>query len=103
MAIMHATEDNFSSLINDEIVLVDFFATWCGPCKMLGPVLEDLENDREDVKIVKVDIDKCRSLAREYGVMSVPTMFLFKNGSVVSQKTGFMPKELITNWINEER
>lgn len=103
MAVMYATEDNFSSLINDELVLVDFFATWCGPCKMLGPVLEDLENDRADIKIVKVDIDECRSLAREYGVMSVPTMFLFKNGSVVSQKTGFMPKELITNWINEER
>ncbi len=103
MAIMHATEKNFKELVSDELVLVDFFATWCGPCKMLGPVLEELENDRSDVKIVKVDIDESRSLAREYGVMSVPTLFLFKNGSIVSQKSGYMPKEMLTNWINEER
>lgn len=103
MAIMHATEKDFNELVSDELVLVDFFATWCGPCKMLGPVLEDLANDRADIKIVKVDIDQSRSLAREYGVMSVPTLFLFKNGQIVSQKSGYMPKEILTNWINEER
>lgn len=103
MAIMHATEKDFNELVSDEFVLVDFFATWCGPCKMLGPVLEDLSNDRADIKIVKVDIDQSRSLAREYGVMSVPTLFLFKNGQIVSQKSGYMPKEMLTNWINEER
>lgn len=103
MAIMHATEKDFNELVSDELVLVDFFATWCGPCKMLGPVLEDLANDRADIKIVKVDIDQSRSLAREYGVMSVPTLFLFKNGQIVSQKSGYMPKEMLTNWINEER
>ena len=103
MAIMHATENNFKDLVSDEFVLVDFFATWCGPCKMLGPVLEELANDRADVKIVKVDIDEARSLAREYGVMSGITLLLFKNGSIVSQKSGNMPKEMLTNWINEER
>lgn len=103
MAIMHATEKDFKDLVSGDLVLVDFFATWCGPCKMLGPVLEELESDRADVKIVKVDIDESRSLAREYGVMSVPTLFLFKNGQIVSQKSGYMPKEMLTNWINEER
>lgn len=103
MAIMHANQENFRDLVNDELVLVDFFATWCGPCKMLGPVLEELSNDRDNVKVVKVDIDEARDLAREYGVMSVPTLFLFRNGSVVAQKTGYMPKEMISSWIDEVR
>lgn len=101
MAVMHASEENFKEMIGDDLVLVDFFATWCGPCKMLGPVLEELDNDRAGVKIVKVDIDENQSLAREYGVMSVPTLFLMKNGNIVSQKTGYMPKELLTSWIDE--
>lgn len=101
MEIIHATSENFKDLISDDLVLVDFFATWCGPCRMLGPVLDEIANDRAGVKIIKVDIDQCRDIAREYGVMSVPTLFLIKNGSVVSQKNGFMPKELLTNWIEE--
>lgn len=103
MAVMHANEDNFKDMTSGELVLVDFFATWCGPCKMLGPVLEQLDSDRAGVKIVKVDIDENRNLAREYGVMSVPTLFLMKNGTVVSQKMGYMPKELLTSWIDEEK
>lgn len=103
MDIIHATSDNFKDLISDDLVLVDFFATWCGPCRMLGPVLEDLASDRAEVKIVKVDIDECRDLAREYGVMSVPTLFLMRNGNIISQKSGFMPKELLTNWIEENK
>lgn len=103
MDIIHATSDNFKDLISDDLVLVDFFATWCGPCRMLGPVLEDLASDRTEVKIVKVDIDECRDLAREYGVMSVPTLFLMRNGNIISQKSGFMPKELLTNWIEENK
>lgn len=103
MAVMHANEDNFKDMTSGELVLVDFFATWCGPCKMLGPVLEQLDSDRAGVKIVKVDIDENRNLAREYGVMSVPTLFLMKNGTVVSQKMGYMPKELLTSWIDEAK
>lgn len=103
MAVIHANEENFKDITSDELVLVDFFATWCGPCKMLGPVLEELDNDRAGVKIVKVDIDENRNLAREYGVMSVPTLFLMKNGTVVSTKSGFMPKELLATWINEAK
>ena len=99
MEIIHGTEENFNDLINSDIVLVDFYATWCGPCKMLSPVLEDLASDRASVKIVKMDVDKCERLARSYGIMSVPTLLLFKNGKLVSQKTGFMPKEMILEWI----
>ena len=98
-----ATEENFQSLIDKELVVVDFFATWCGPCKMLSPVLEDLANDRSNVNIVKVDVDECHSLAKNYGIMSVPTLFLFKNGSLISKRNGYMSKEEITSWIEQNK
>lgn len=101
--IEHGTVDNFNNLIDKDIVLVDFFATWCGPCRMLGPVLEELASDRSDVSVVKMDIDACESIAKQYGIMSVPTLMLFKNGQMISKKVGYMPKEEIANWIEENR
>lgn len=101
MEIIHGNEDNFNDLINGGAVLVDFFAEWCGPCKMLAPVLEDLASDRSELKIVKIDVDLNSNLAKNYGIMSVPTLMLFKNGELVSTKHGFMPKEQITSWIEE--
>ena len=78
--------ESFNEIINQEKVLVDFYAEWCGPCKMLTPVLERLG---ESFEIVKVDVDKHFDLAKEYGIMSVPTLFIFKNGKVVKQMIGF--------------
>ena len=103
MALVHGTESNFNELTNHGFVLVDFFATWCGPCKMLGPVLEELANDRANVEIVKVDIDENRNLAKAYGIMSVPTLILFKDGKPVAQQSGFLPKELLMKWIEEHQ
>ncbi len=103
MEIIHGTETDFNTHINDSLVLVDFFATWCGPCKMLGPILEEIANDRVDVKIVKIDTDECPNLSKEYGIMSVPTLMLFKNGEVVSTNHGFMPKEKLTKWLEENK
>ena len=103
MALVHGNESNFSDLTNHGLVLVDFFATWCGPCKMLGPVLEDLASDRSEVEIVKVDIDENGNLAKSYGIMSVPTLMLFKDGQLIDQKVGFLPKELLTKWIEEHK
>ncbi len=103
MEILHANSDNFEQLINDDLVLVDFFATWCGPCKMLSPVLEEISQERSSVKIVKVDIDNESDLARRFGVMSVPTMILFKQGQEVSKQVGYMPKELLTRWIESNK
>ena len=99
--IIHGNEENFNELIKSGEVLVDFFATWCGPCRMLGPVLEELSSDRAGVKIVKIDVDECPNLARSFGVMSVPTLFLFRDGKEVSKQNGFMPKEALLDWINE--
>ena len=103
MEILHANSDNFEQLVNDDLVLVDFFATWCGPCKMLSPVLEEISQERSSVKIVKVDIDNESDLARRFGVMSVPTMILFKQGQEVSKQVGYMPKELLTRWIESNK
>ena len=102
MEIIHGKQDNFNKLISSGTVLVDFFATWCGPCKMLGTVLEQLKEDRADGKIVKIDVDECSELAKNYGVMSVPTMILFENGKMIDKKIGFMSKEEITNWIESK-
>ena len=91
MKIIH--KDEFASTIANGVVLVDFFATWCGPCKMLSPVLEEIENELGDeVTIVKVDVDQDGDLAAQFGIMSVPTMIIFKDGQPVRQIQGFQPK-----------
>ena len=97
---IHGNENNFNELISKGEVLVDFFATWCGPCRMLGPVLEEVSNDRIGVKIVKIDVDECPNLARSFGIMSVPTLLLFKDGKEIYKTIVFMPKEELVDWIN---
>lgn len=83
----------FNELMNEKAVLVDFFATWCGPCKMLSPVLESVaEKMKDKVMIVKVDVDRSPDLAAKFGVMSVPTMIMFKNGRQVDAFSGYMPE-----------
>ena len=99
MEIIHANEENFNDLIMNGKVLVDFFATWCGPCKMLTPILEELASDRSDTKIVKVDVDECEGLARQFGVMSIPTLIQFDNGKILDKKVGFQSKEEISEWL----
>jgi len=91
-------KENFDDEVKEGEVLVDFFATWCGPCQMLGPVLEDFASNRDGVKVIKVDVDKHEDLARKFGIMSVPTLMVYKNGQVVKQESGFVPKEVIDSW-----
>ena len=103
--IQHINEDNFNELVIDSKtpVLVDFFATWCGPCKMLAPILEQVAEEMGDkVVIAKADIDECMELAQEYGIMSVPTMILFKEGAEVSRNIGFRGKPQIVEMINSK-
>ena len=95
--IKYLKEENFDEEIKDGLVLVDFYADWCGPCKMLGQVLETLE----DINILKVNTDEFEELSMKYGVMSIPTIILFKDGKEVAKNIGFMAKEELEEWINQ--
>lgn len=101
MIIHEFTKESFNENLNDGVVLIDFFATWCGPCKMLFPVLDKVLESMPDVKLLKVDIDKYQDIAREYKIMSVPTLLLYKNGEFINSKLGYMPVDILTNWITE--
>ena len=93
--------NNFENLISNDVVLVDFFANWCGPCKMLSPVLDDIASERSNVKIVKVDVDKNEELAKKYGIMSIPTLLLFKNGQVIDKHIGYISKDMLIEMIGK--
>jgi len=102
MAIIDVSDQNFSQETADGLVLVDFWAPWCGPCKMIAPVLEEIDGDMGDkVKIVKLNVDDNQETAGEYGVMSIPTLLLMKDGNVVDQVVGFQPKEKLAELINK--
>ncbi|HIS14586.1 MAG TPA: thioredoxin [Candidatus Ornithospirochaeta stercorigallinarum] len=94
MAVEHINENQFKSVVleSEKPVLVDFFAKWCGPCRQMSPILEQVSEERSDVKIVKVDVDENQNLAAEYGVMSIPTLIYFKGGKAVSQAVGARSK-----------
>ena len=95
MEIIHLKNEDFKQLIQEK-TLVDFYANWCGPCKMIAPELEKAESS---LKVVKVDVDEFEELARTYGVMSIPTLILFENGKEVKRTIGFMDKERIEKFV----
>ncbi len=97
--IVYATKDNFDDLIKDGTVLIDFYAEWCGPCKMLAPILEQIAKEEPSLKIVKVDVDELQEIASKYEVMAMPTMKLLKGGQVADQKVGFENKDSLLTWI----
>jgi len=102
MAIADVNDQNFAQETAEGLVLVDFWAPWCGPCKMIAPVLEELDSDMGDkVKIVKLNVDDNQETAGQYGVMSIPTLLLMKDGNVVDQVVGFQPKEALEEIINK--
>lgn len=99
MKIIHANDSTFNSEINGENVLVDFYADWCGPCRMLAPILEELSEERDNLKIVKVNVDEAQETAKVYGVMSIPTLVHFKNGKMVTKKVGLCSKDDLTEMV----
>ena len=92
-------EDEFQNEINKPITLVDFFANWCGPCKMLAPILEELSNEHPEINFVKVDTDESESIAMQYGIMSIPTFYLFKDGELLRKTVGGHSKQEMVDFI----
>ena len=91
----------YDAAIKEGVVLVDFFATWCGPCKMLSPVLEEVANEKADLSVIKVDVDEASPLAARYAIQAVPTLILFKNGQQVDVRMGYQNKNQLLAFINQ--
>ncbi len=96
------TYNDFDSVVmeSDKPVLVDFWATWCGPCRMLGPVIAQIAEERDDIKVCKVNVDDEPELARMFNVMNIPTVLVFKNGELKERSVGFKPKQQILDLLD---
>ena len=101
MAVLHVTKENFEKevLQSDKKVLVDFWASWCGPCRMVGPILDEIAEEQDAVKICKVNVDEQPELAGEFQIMSIPALVVMENGKIVNQAVGARPKAQILSLL----
>ena len=102
MSVIYVTKENFEEIKNGaKPVLLDFFAEWCGPCRMIAPIIDEIAEEREDVAVCKVNVDNEPSLAEAFGVFSIPTLVVLKNGEEVARATGARPKDSILDMIDD--
>ena len=93
--------EEFNALMNEDAVLVDFFATWCGPCKMLAPIVDEIAQENDDIKVAKVNVDENPNIALDYKVMSIPTLVVIKGGKEVSRSVGVVDKKEILEMLSK--
>ena len=103
MSVKVINSRDFNDEINNNLVLIDFFAKWCGPCKMISPIVEELSNEINSVSFCKVDVDENNELASSLGILSIPTLLLYKQGKLVLKKIGFQSKDELKSWIEENK
>ncbi|MDA3855277.1 MAG: thioredoxin [Candidatus Woesearchaeota archaeon] len=104
MTVKHITtmaEFQKEVLDSDKPTIVDFWAEWCGPCRMLGPIFEAVATERDDIVFVKVDVDEAQEIAGKYGIMSIPSILIIKEGEVVDQQMGAVPKDVLNSFIDK--
>lgn len=101
MSVIHIDRNNFQSEVlgSDRPVLLDFWAPWCGPCRMVGPILDEIAGERSDIKVAKINVDEQPELAGQFGVMSIPTLVVMKEGRIVQQAMGARPKAQILSML----
>lgn len=101
MSAIHINRNNFESevLKSDKKVLVDFWAPWCGPCRMVGPIVDAIADERPDVKVCKINVDEEQDLATQFGIMSIPTLMVIQDGKVITQVMGARPKDAILKML----
>ena len=95
--------EEYNQVEASKIALIDFSAEWCGPCRMVGPVVEQLSNEMKDIEFFNVDVDDDLELAEKFGIQSIPALILLKDGKEVSRSVGFKPKAMLENWINSNK
>ena len=101
MAIQHANDDNFTEMIDGALTLVDFWAPWCGPCRMFGPIFEEGSDKIPDVKFIKFNVEEGRRTPTKFGIRGIPSVLAFKNGELVEARCGLMDQDTLTDWIME--
>ena len=105
MSVLNITKDNFQKEIieSEKTVLLDFWAGWCGPCRMLSPIVDEIAGEREDIKVAKINVDEQQELAAAFQVMSIPTLVVMKDGKIVSKTMGVRPKKQVLSAVNRRK